>query len=190
MNAPSFLSAVKPIVHEVNGEPVEFFPLSVGELFQIKDLLKPVARSLSVLLSNTDSDRGSFSHSEFDPNAPTAKVFERSETPVSVEVARFRSEERAKAASDLIDAFTNRTNGKAVARIILDSMRTNRPVTDDAANDLFAALDIVTLRQLLVGVGKANADVLGPFQGRVEGILRTATPANGAEPTSPAAMAG
>lgn len=191
--APSFLSAIKPVDHLVNGETHYFYPLSVGELFQIKDLLKPIARSLSVLLSNTDKDRGSFSHSEFEPGDTNAKVFERSETPVSVDVARFRSEERTSAASALIDAVTNKTNGKAVARVLMDSLRDqypDRPIKDADAEAFFAQLDIVTLRQLLAGVAKANKDVLGPFQGRVEEVFRSAQ-TNGSVPeATPKAMVG
>lgn len=196
---PSYLTP-KGFKHEVNGESLTFYPLSVGQNFRLKEIARPLGRAIAILLSDNAGDRGSVSREWKGPSAkpvrdergkPTSEwegetESEYTRTPPPLEVAALRSKERDDAVQGLIDVVTEKKNVEQIAEIIKDSLREEKELT---VQDL-CRVDLVTLWQLLKGVMKANAQAMPPLSGRVREKLGTLTPKDESGSTSSATPTG
>lgn len=149
----------KIVDHEVNEELLEFFPVSLGVVFQLKDVLRPLAFGLASIMSDTGSDRGYTTTKDSDG-------FEQSVVnPITVDLARYRAEEKQRAILDFMEAFSDKKSRYALGRLIMDSLRNEFPRKFEHRDveEFMDAVDADTMSQLLVGVARANKGVFGPF---------------------------
>jgi hypothetical protein len=164
----SFLTP-KFVEHEVNDETLNFYPVSISTAFQIKEVLKPLARSLSLAMINTDGDRGYTDTRSEDGFVQTIV------NPVSPEMAELRSKQKESAILDAIEALTERRSVTAIGRLIMDSLRDefHGKKQEQKDVDLFMdSVDTTTLIQLLTGVAKANKRLFGPFGERIGEMIK------------------
>jgi hypothetical protein len=163
----NFLKAT-PVEHEINGEMVNFWPLSLAVAFELRSLSGPISSALATLFSDSGGDRGWTERTFEEKDGTSGKVTEAEATPIAT--IQFRMEAKAAAIKESFECLTDPKNGLVVGKILLDSMR-------DYGRDLSAKrcqefvndqdLDIITLRQLLTGVVQANKKVFGPLADRV-----------------------
>lgn len=200
----------KGVLHEVAaGQPsIRFYPISPGLLFQLRSVARPIALALAVLFQDKDRDGGRVLRSFRDPKTGeegTETVLE----PVSVEMAKFRSDEREVAIDRLLDAVADEKTRIILARIVWDSAREDfdRGPGIPSAEQLKQLVDspamtIEAWGALLKGVAKANAGILGPLGEKlvakataaVEGlsvgstaVKASASPTDASVPQSPSA---
>lgn len=154
---------------EINGENVNFYPVSISVAFQIKEAIKPIARALGNLMADSSSDRGYTS-------SRNAEGFEQTVVdPMSVELARFRNEKREQAILDIVDSITERKSRTALGRLIMNSMRDefpNQKLEQADVDNFLDAVDTDTMVQLVKGVLKANARVFGPFGEKIAEMFK------------------
>jgi len=161
------------VEHVVGSDVKRFYPISVKAMFRLRQIGKLLARSLSVLFQPTDRQGNTISAhpedcsttSEVYKDPDGTKVEKTSVGAVSLDVARLRSEERARAFEELVDALSDEKNLYVVVGIMADSLRDEfeRPVGDGRIKEVVDTIDLEVLSQYLVGVMKANAKVLTPF---------------------------
>jgi len=154
----SFLKP-KCIEHEVNEELLKFYPVSLGVIFQLKEVLKPLAFGLASIFTDKGSDRGYTSTSDKDGFEQTIV------NPIGVDLARLRAEEKQKAILDFLEAFSDIKSRNAMGRLVMDSLREEfgRRLEHKDVTDFIESVDADSLVQLLTGVVRANKGVFGPF---------------------------
>jgi len=184
------------VEHSVNGRVLHFYPIRLYETFRLRTVAKPLVRALTMLFGG-GADKSTQSHYEYDPKdtRPAKEQMPiKSDTTImaaSVELARYRDEERAKAAEMIADTLLTADNADILVRLFMDSLRENYtvPIKQDDVVKVREGLDAVSFGEMLVGLGKANQKALGPFAKQV-GLK--VSEALGAEsvPTPMASVAG
>lgn len=162
------------VEHTVNERVLHFYPIRLYETFRLRTVAKPLVRALTQLFGG-GSDKSTQSHYEYDPK-DTRPVKDQmplvSDTTImapSVELARYRDEERAKAAELIADTLLTESNADILVRLFMDSLREvyEAPIKQDQVETVRKSLDAVSFGEMLVGLGKANQKALGPFAKQV-----------------------
>lgn len=165
----------KGTTHKVNECDLVFYPVSISTAFNLKRIAKPLASAFAVLFSDNSGDRG---HTSMTSKGDDGEDIEQiTVNPMSVELANLRAAQKEKAILDFIEAFTEKASTDVIIRVIMDSLRDEFQRKQEQADvDEFKEnLDTDTTMQLLHGVAKANKGVFGPFVGKVEALIQTAT---------------
>lgn len=165
------LSCFSPnyVAHDVSGEELRFYPISVGLAFKLRTIGKPLARSLAVLFGNKDQDHGT-KDTEV-TNTDGSKDRQVSIEPITEGLAKIRFEQRVEAIDGIITALTDEQNAAVVGEIIMDSLadvfkkseRKEWPPVMEFIN----TMPLPVLGGMLMGVIKANQEVFGPLAGKV-----------------------
>lgn len=178
------------IEHQVGDDTLRFWPVSVGIVFELRRIGKPLAKSLSVLFERHNSDQGTHDVLEKDEHGQDRR--EMTIMPIDVEMARLRHDQRSHAIEELIESITSPDNAEVIGKIIMDSLHDVFPKGDKdnpPAAAFIRELPTTALGAMLVGVAKANKDVLGPLADRVTEATEAVVarigkpPANSAEPS-------
>ena len=182
---PSFL-APKGVSHTVAETEFRFYPVPIKLFMELRTLAGPIAKAIAVLFFSKSSDArveqvstGSRQRGEY---------IERSIVdPSPLEVVKYRSEEKAAAVRELIEAMGDDRILGTLGRVIITSLRdefTERPVTREQADEFMATLDPSLLFELLMGVAKAHAKVFDPLLQRARAELAKTGAAQPSEPAS------
>ena len=165
------LSCFSPnfIEHEVGTQTLKFYPVSVGMAFKLRTIGKPIARSLSILFSNTDRDVGT-KDSEV-TNEDGSKDRQIEILPISDGLAKIRHEQRIDAIDGIVTALTEEKNAEVVAQIIMDSLCEVFPKDDKKkwppALEFINSMPVPVLGAMIMGIIQANKDVFGPLADKV-----------------------
>lgn len=162
----SFLTP-QSIEAQVGGETLKFFPISAPLLFTLQGFAKPFAQSLTALFTGVGHTRNHIERVKGDGDNYEKETIDSSSDP---KLAELRLASRTKAIGDLCLALTDPSNKEILGKIIMDSLReqfTVRPIQAQAAKEFMDQVDVVALKQLLMGVGEANKAVLGPLGHRL-----------------------
>ena len=171
-NNKAFIGGTNYEEREVNGEALRFYPVSVGVMFKLRRIAKPLAGALSVLFTSQNSDYGVIQR-EFD----NGKSKETSTEAIPVKLAELRTRERADAIEKLVEAVTDPKNADVIGAVVIDSLRDVFPRRGPAVRDnpkpgeWLESLGADTLVLLLRGVAAANKDVIGPLGDRVQAVV-------------------
>lgn len=156
--------------HEVQGQKLNFYPISVKIIFEMKMLALPLAKALAVLFQKTDSDTGAVTETTENAKAGTKESRTVMEG-LTIEMASLRDSQREDAIKTLLEAITEPNNAMLFGRLFLDSLRDM--FTEEQRNNRDIALEFVkdmnlaTFKEMLVGLMKANTKVLGPLESMV-----------------------
>lgn len=160
----------KSITHVVgkdaDGGDVEkrFYEMRAGLVPRMKTIALPLVKSLTVLFGKKDGDRATQHREHVTEGSREVNYTILAPSP---ELVRERHAQQQAAVESLFAGITDQATLAAVADIIADSLRDDFP---DAKARAAAAVKIreeMTLPQMvpfLIGVGKANAALFGPFQ--------------------------
>jgi hypothetical protein len=187
----SFLKA-EPVVSSVNGNDLNFYPLSLRVAFELRALSGPISSALSVMFSDSDNDRG-WSKRTFSQEDGTVGETTEAE-PSPKETIEFRLNSKREAIATAFETLTDAKNGMIIGKIIADSLREEfeRNLDTNTIQDFINSedLDILSLKQLIVGVAKANQRVFGETGKKVvrtleEEVSKASTTPSGTTSTSP-----
>lgn len=156
------------ITEKVMDKDVHFYPVSVGLMFKLREVGRPLARSLAVLFAKNEADMGS--KNVILDNVSGGKDQEISVEPISEGLAKIRHEQRVDAIEGIVTSLTDPKNVTIVGEIIMDSMRDVFPRGDNdnpPAQEFMQQLPVPALTGCLIGVGKANKGVFGPLADQV-----------------------
>lgn len=149
------------IEHEVGGETLKFWPVSLGVAVKLRAIGAPLAEALSILFAPTDNDATVIIREFEGGDGGKEKVVEA----VDPKLAEMRDKQRADALSKAIKTLSDSKNLGVIGEIIMDSMRENFPKSEPRPPGLevMNELPLKPLKEIIMGIVKANKDVLGPF---------------------------
>ena len=162
----------KGISCKIDEDTLLFYPVSISCMFTLKEIAAPIARAMASLFQSEGNDVGATDETISENNQQdfiNRKIVE----PVSMELARFRLDQKQRAIQDSIETLFSPTNAVIVARIIMDSLRDDfdRNKTEEQkdveATDLLETIDGAMFQQLLHGLYKGNEKVFGPLASMV-----------------------
>lgn len=178
----SFLQP-KAVKHEVDGQELSFYPVSVGKLAKLREVAKPIAAALSVLFTDRQGD--SKVKTVKVTNTQKGEILEEATIdPTSDALLVRRETQKSAAIENLIEAFSAQKNISMLAGIICDSLRDDfaRPITDEVVEEFSSKLSVDSLYQLLAGVMKANSKVFDPLVKRLKDSLASLRAAPESQP--------
>ncbi len=167
----------------VAGTDQHFYPISLGLAFRLRDIGKPLAKALSVLFADRSHDTGTVDRqvSSTQRDAQGNVIYDRETIlePISDKLAALRVEQRSKAIEDLIEAVTSDNNLGVLGDLIVDSLRDlfPREAKDNPKGlDLLKDPDVnmAVLRDMILGMAKANRQVFDPLLRAVEPLTAAA----------------
>lgn len=170
----SFLET-KTIVSTVGGHEVKFSPASVGVVFKLKALSGPIAAVIATFMDDGKKDQTNifrnFAATESSPAGEETQIL--ATTP---ELARERARQRTESTERLAAAILDPENKLLIGRLIADSAREvfDRGTPDAEISGFMDAIDVGTLVEFLVGVGRANKSVFGPLGDRLASAAKEA----------------
>lgn len=154
---------------EVGGELLKFYPVSVGKLFELRAIARPMAKSLMSLMTDTANDSSVHRGIDEDGNHVESIM---APTPELVEA---RARQQSKAIDELVETFTCSDNLGIVGGVLIDSLRDLFPAGGDVPPgiEFIQQLPSNLLPIFVKGLIAANKGVLGDFGGKATGLLDT-----------------
>lgn len=165
------LSCFSPnfVEHEVGGQKLHFYPVSVGMAFKLRTIGRPLARSLTVLFGNNENDHGTRDIQV--ENSSGGHDREIIIEPITEGLAKIRHEQKVMAVDSLIEALTSDENSQVLSNIIMDSLREqfppDQPNERPPASEFIGVMPVPVLGGMLMGIMHANKDVFGPLTEKV-----------------------
>lgn len=159
----------KGVEHEVEGGKMMFYPVSMSSLFTLRAIANPVARAFASLFQNEDNDVGMTDRTTGDGQLNGAFTTEKIIEPVSIDLAKFRLQQKQIAWEDAVQVLFDPENSRVVMRLIMDSLRdefdrsANEEQKNETAKELLNEMDGGHFRELLIGLFKGNKKVFGPL---------------------------
>lgn len=157
------------------GKSVNFYPVDLETLHTIKGMARPISNALSVLFSKEDSDTGRQWNEFADSQAGQASTKTIIE-PIAPELAKFRSNQRAEAISQLMDCLTDNNTHDILVGIVLASMKEEFPLRPKRGtppfNEIKSKISVPRLLELFKGVMAANGDFFRPLVEKVTDAMR------------------
>lgn len=162
----------KAVEHEVNGQTKRFYPVPVQVMFDLRQIAKPLLKAFTTLTQGVGQENTGRSHNKKTKTRNEAGSEQEVEEAINeVEgiapaLATIKLAERDKSIEALVDAFADPKNARAVARLVMSSLRDEgfrRPPTDSDVDNFLAEIDLNSAIQVVQGTIKANAEVFGPL---------------------------
>lgn len=153
------------IEHEVNGEMLTFYPVSMGTLFKVKSIGKPLAKALAILFDDKNRDYGTVNRSmrsEDGAGVDTEIIIDA----VTVDMATLRSKQKEESIEGLIDALLDDDAKKTIGALIVESIKKSEHFKDvdmPSPLEFMNTIPADSIIDFLTGVAKANKGVLGPL---------------------------
>lgn len=166
----SFLKP-KYITHPVNGAELKFFPMTLSLVIRLRAVGEPVIRMMSLLQEKLLTKRNLYGQSFVDTSdAGGFRRIENSLQPISPEIFDRQRQEATTTVEQIITTVFNSETPMLLTEVCVDSLREEFPergpsgkVGQEHIEEVHSTLDIGTLSQMLIGVGRANRKALGPF---------------------------
>lgn len=174
----SFLSP-KSFEAEVNGSTINFYALSPRRLALLTKLTEPVALAMNAFLdskSQIDKVRQETRRWDGDTEANDGGGEESifMSEPMSLEAARWKSNQREAALRELLGMLNDQNIG-TIGDLIVDSMRDVFPRDDRPSGlEFIDEVGMDSIMPLVSGMLTANEKVLGPFLGKVKAAITNA----------------
>jgi|GEM_PF-3777548 len=155
----AFLSEPSDVYEkEIKGQTLRFYPLSMGALFSLRSLTGTLAKALSVLFRDSSKD---VAQEQIQDGERSEIRIQAIDPKLSEQLAKGREEALGK----LMDLLTNQDTAMVIGRLLFDSLRDLRPenYTNKDALEFVRSMDLDTLKEMLMGLAKANGGIFGPL---------------------------
>jgi hypothetical protein len=160
-----YISHRASIEHVVNGQTLNFYPISVGYLFKLKSLASPLSKAIMTLLTNTSKDVVEQTHQELDENEKI-RMAEVSRSAIDPELATMRLTEKQVAITEFVETILSDDTYTLLANMLMDSLKEvfppkdpNNPPVKEFQNTLTS--DVIG--DFAIGLYKANKGIFDPF---------------------------
>ena len=148
------------VEHTVGGTPHNFYVLRTSTALKVRSLGKPIGRLLAVIFEKKDKDATVKQTIDTESGINITDI-----QAVVVAVLKYRGQRMDSALTDLVALATAEANTELIATIIMCSMRdVFDPKNTPSPKEFFAEVDVLQLKEMLMGVIKANSKVFGSFQ--------------------------
>lgn len=162
----------KCVEHEVNGQTRRFYAVPVQVMFELRQIAKPLLKAFTTLtqgIGQENTGRAQSRKTKTKNEAGTEQEVQEDINEVegiAPQLAAVKLQERDKSIDSLVDAFLDPKNARAVARLVMASLRDEgfgRPPTDREVDEFLNGIDLKTAFEVIQGTAKANAEVFGPL---------------------------
>jgi len=157
------------ITHRVGEEEIKFHPVSLGMMFRLKAIATPIAKAITTLFSKKDEDTTKRIVSLANGDSETQIG------AVSPELATLRETQQVEAIGKLVETLTDPDTLKVLGEVVMDSMRDLFPPDKKRewppVQEFCNSVPLPVFGQMLIGVCKANKDVLGPLGETVKSAM-------------------
>jgi hypothetical protein len=191
----SFLDARK-VSHRVGDQDMDFYPVSLGVMIELRETAKLIGKAVAVLWSPTAGDSGTIERvfaSDTQKGVMDREVIVEAVRP---ETVKLRAEIKQKAVGDIIDGLMAPENVGNFGKLLMDSLRSMFPPghpDNPSPGEFIRALDMPTIVEMTIGAAKANKGMFGPLVERIasmkdailKGIEDKITAAGAKPPASP-----
>ncbi len=164
------------ITHTVGDQELHFYAVSLGMVFKLKVIGRPLAKSLAVLFAKNETDHGTKDVSVANEHGTEDR--ELHIEPVTEAMAKIRHDQKVEAVDSLIDAITDDANAAVIGEICMDSLceefpkdkKGDRPPPSEFLN----SMPLPIVGEMVMGVINANKKVFGPLTEQVVAATRAA----------------
>ena len=164
--------AKKFVSRQIGEATWNFYPVSVGRVFELRETIKDLFTSMSALFASNKDDVGQ----EIEKITQAGGEIQRTNiSAISVELAMLRDKQRKESIGAAIEALLSERNKIMLGRLLADSLREefSRDCPDDEIKSFMSELDLGTLVEFLMGFVEANAKVFGPLGERVRATVQS-----------------
>lgn len=162
--------ARKSVERTIGDTTWNFYPVSVGRLFELRETIKDIFTAATALFTKNGDDVGQ----EIERIRQGDGTIERTNiAALTPEMAKFRDEQKKASVSAAVEALLCERNKLMIGKLLADSLRDDfdRNVKEDEIKDFMETLDISTLIQFLMGFAEANAKVFGPVGEKIRAAI-------------------
>lgn len=156
----------KPCIEsDVQGQTLNFYPISVTFLFKIRSVATPLSKAIATLMTSAANDSHEQTHQQLDDNEKL-KDIEHTRSAADPELVRFRLEEKQKAITELVESILSDESYTLIAEMIMDSLREVFPPgnrDNPPVAEFKTTIDTLSAPELLIGLYKSNKGILDPF---------------------------
>lgn len=172
----------RKIRHKINGVEVNIYALPVNMVYELKTVVKPLARAITTLTDNKVNDVGRQIIQFKDDSSSNKKDEEDIQVsaqtnvePLSIQMAELREKQTNLAIDQLVEAITCDTNRLLLGKILVVSLKDQFPgkdILNDDATDLINSIDIGSMVELAEGIIKVNSGAFLPLWERVKRSIK------------------
>lgn len=176
-----FLQARK-ITHKVNGVAVTIYAMPLSIIYELKSIIRPLARSISTLTENHLTDVGCKTVEFKDDSVPrpgeednnVKMVGQINREALTVEMAELREKQKTIAIDNIIEAITVPANQHLLGKILLSSLKDifKGEIQNDDITEFMNLIDIGSTVDLIEGIFKVNSGAFAPLWGRVQRSIK------------------
>ncbi len=153
------------VEHTVNGQVLKFYPISVGTIFEARQILVPLVKAIATFFVSSDKDQKYTDTTTTDKDGATQRVVE---TSLSPEMALYRDDQKMRAWKEASEFILKEENKAVIGKILMDSLQEQFPrdgngrLPETPKPEAFAAaIPAPILPAMLKGMFNANKDVFG-----------------------------
>lgn len=173
----------RKITHTINGVEVTIYAIPLSIVYELKTVVRPLARSIAILTENNITDVGCQTIEFDDKRKPDKENKEDNEVKMvgqinrealSVEMAELRERQKNIAIDNLVDAITSPANQTLLGKIFLTSLRDifEGEIKNDDIIEFMDSIDIGSTIELVEGIFKVNSGAFAPLLERVQRSIR------------------
>lgn len=166
---------------KVNNQNLKFWPVSVGLIFKLRSVARPLLTAIAMLTQENANDVKKI---ERMVRTPDGKGFDSEIVveAISPELAKYREGKREFLIGDTIEKLLADDNKEVLGEIIMDALHEvfprdplSRKFKDDVQpREFIESITFQQLVQLLTGVASANQEIFGPLAQTVQEIFASA----------------
>ena len=163
------LGAPVSVEHTVDGSTHQFYAVRGFNAMRLRGIVPHLTRALTVIFDDRSRDTGQGTRTSFTktPGADGDMVEDFKEITIEgtkAEVLKLRAEQKEQALTQLVTTLMDAKHATLMAEIIMDCMRESFPENDRPTPDEFLkTFDLIQIKDMVIGVAKANAKVFGNF---------------------------
>jgi hypothetical protein len=162
--------ARKSVERTIGDTTWNFYPVSVGRLFELRDTIKDIFSAATALFTKNGDDVAQ----EIERIRQGDGTIERTNiAAITPEMAKFRDEQKKSSVQAAVEALLCERNKLMIGKLLADSLRDDfdRNVKEDEIKEFMEALDLASLVQFLIGFAEANAKVFGPVGEKIRAAI-------------------
>jgi len=177
----SFIFSPKGVKHEVEGEELTFYPITLGKLKEIKETASSLAQAIASIMFQ-DKVSETLSSSTYKEDKKTGSFENDTQQEASIAILEHKDKERKSAIHNIITILLDESNFTILGDLLVHSLRDKFPA-DMKKGEILEFVQVTplpALKDMVIGIVKANMKALGPLaerivqlQGEIMGGLET-----------------
>lgn len=147
-----------------------FYPVSVGRIFELRETIKDIFMAATALFSKNKDDVGQ----QIERIQQGESTIDRTNIDgLSPQMAEMCDKQKKQAVADAVESLLSERNKLMIGKLLADSLRDEfeRNPSDTEINEFIGTLDLASLVEFLMGMAEANAKVFGPVGERIRDAI-------------------